>query len=277
MRPVAAGTRRAVAPLSRRRRCYLLEHLQERGHESIPFAPAGGPERCAGTQVVGLPGRRRPIYPTDVPGYCRRYGFGLLARPAWRYIRWLHNQAAPNLCPSSVTRADLEFHRVRNLKVWTRGVDTGRFSPEWRSQEMRAALGDGHPEAPLLLYVGRLAPEKRVDWLADLVADLPGARLAIVGGGPGVERLRSALAGTPTVFAGYLRGAELAQAYASSDVFAFPSANETFGNVVLEAAASGLPVIAPASGGVVDVVGHEENGLLFDYERVAGLGRSASG
>ncbi len=227
--------------------------------------------------VAGVRGARRtgvPLiasYHTDVPGYCRRYGFGFLAGPCWRYIRWLHNQAALNLCPSSVTLGELERQGVRNPRVWTRGVDTRRFSPEWRSREMREFLTGGNPAAPLLLYVGRVAPEKRVDWLADALEGAPGSRLAVVGGGPGLEKLRARLRGTPTVFAGYLRGAELAKAYASSDLFAFPSANETFGNVVLEACASGLPVVTPDSGGVLDIVRHEENGLLFEAESRPGF------
>ena len=210
-------------------------------------------------------------YHTDVPGYCRRYGFGFLEGPCWRYLRWLHNQAALNLCPSSVTLRELERRRVRNPRVWTRGVDTGRFSPEWRSPEMREFLTGGNPASTLLLYVGRVAPEKRVEWLGDVLEGVPDARLAVVGGGPGLEKLRARLEGTPTVFAGYLGGAELAKAYASSDVFAFPSANETFGNVVLEACASGLPVVTPDSGGVLDIVRHEENGLLFDAESRPGF------
>lgn len=302
--------------------CHLLDHLEERGHPSILFAPRGGPERYAATEVVGIGGLPLPLYPelkvvnpftdvrsrldafgpdlihvlnpfflgvagvrcarrtgvplvasyhTDLPGYSRRYGFGFLEGAFWRYIRWLHNQAALNLCPSSVTRRELEEREVRNARVWTRGVDTGRFSPEWRSPEMREFLSGGHPEAPLLLYVGRVAPEKRVDWLADALEGVPGARLAVVGGGPGLEKLRARLEGTPTVFAGYLRGAELAEAYASSDLFAFPSANETFGNVVLEACASGLPVVTADSGGVLDIIRHEENGLLFDAESRPGF------
>jgi hypothetical protein len=95
---------------------------------------------------------------------------------------------------------------------------------------------------------------------------LPEARLAIVGGGPSREELEELLSGTPTVFTGYLQGDDLSHAYASADVFCFPSASETFGNVVLEAMASGLPVIAPRSGGPVDHVRHGENGFLFPTE-----------
>ena len=300
--------------------CYLLDHLQRRGHDALLFAPAGAPPRYAATEVVGIKGRRFPAYPeltvvspftdvsaqlaafqpdlvhvlnpfflgvagvrqahkrgiplvasyhTDIPGYCRRYGYGFLARPAWRYIRWLHGKAALNLCPSSVTCRELAGQQVRILKVWTRGVGTERFSPAWRCAEMRDHLSGGETRKPVLLYVGRLAAEKRVDWLADLVHAVPGARLAIVGGGPAEDALRARLRGAPAVFAGFLRGEELSKAYASSDLFVFPSANETFGNVVLEACASGLPTVAADAGGVVDIVRHEDNGLLFPPEERA--------
>ena len=203
-------------------------------------------------------------YHTDVPGYARTYGFPALALPLWRYLRWVHDKAALNLCPSTATLADLEARGFSHLKLWTRGVDADRFSPEKASQEWRHRLTGGNPQAPLLLYVGRLAPEKRVDWLRPLLAGLPGARLAIVGGGPSREELERSFAGTPTVFPGYLQGEELASAYASADIFAFPSNSETFGNVVLEAAASGLPVVAPRAGGVVDIVRNGETGFLFE-------------
>ena len=203
-------------------------------------------------------------YHTDVPGYARTYGFPALTRPLWGYLRWVHDKARLNLCPSRATLAELESRGFSNLKLWTRGVDADRFSPDKASQEWRRRLTGGNPQAPLLLYVGRLAPEKRVDWLRPLLEELPGARLAIVGGGPSREELERLFAGTPTVFPGYLQGEDLAGAYASADIFAFPSASETFGNVVLEAAASGLPAVAPRAGGVVDIVRDGETGFLFE-------------
>jgi glycosyltransferase involved in cell wall biosynthesis len=139
-----------------------------------------------------------------------------------------------------------------------------RFNPQFRSSTWRERLSDGNPEAPLLIYVGRLATEKRVDWLRPVLEALPGVRLAVVGDGPVRAELETLFAGTPTVFTGYLRGADLAHAYASADLFAFTSANETFGNVVLEAMASGLPVVVPCAGGPVDIVTPNVTGLLFD-------------
>jgi glycosyltransferase involved in cell wall biosynthesis len=203
-------------------------------------------------------------YQTDIPGYAVRYGLGLLRDPLWAYFRWLHNQADLNLCPSQYTQDQLAAHGFERLCVWGRGVDRQRFHPRHRDPRWRDRLTEGHPAAPLILYVGRLAPEKQVDWLRPVLDALPGARLAVVGDGPGRADLEACFAGTSTTFTGYLRGADLAHAYASADVFAFPSANETFGNVVLEAMASGLPVAVPRSGGPVDHVSHEVNGLLAD-------------
>jgi phosphatidylinositol alpha 1,6-mannosyltransferase len=302
--------------------CYLLDHLAQRGCQSLLFCPAGAPGRYARTQIVGLSSFAFPWYPelklvpplvrvreeleafcpdivhlvnpallglaglreartldlpvvasyhTDIPGYAGRYGWGVLVEPLWSYFRWLHNQADLNYCPSSYTAIELEEHGFERLKVWPHGVDTNRFAPSWRSDagagpDTRERLTEGHPEAPLLLYVGRLAREKRAHWLKPLIDALPGARLAIVGDGPAREELSKLMAGTPTVFTGYLRGAELSRAYASADLFVFPSANETFGNVMLEAMASALPVIAPRSGGPVDHVRDGYNGYLFDAE-----------
>jgi glycosyltransferase involved in cell wall biosynthesis len=203
-------------------------------------------------------------YQTDLPGYTAHYGLDLLRDPVWAYFRWLHNQADLNLCPSYFTLAELEAQSFERVKVWGRGVNTDRFSPSHRTQPWRQRLTDGHTEAPLLLYVGRLAREKRVAWLHPMMEMLGNARLAIVGDGPMRAELKDRLADTPTVFTGYLEGEDLARAYAAADIFVFPSASETFGNVVLEAMASGLPVIAPRAGGPVDHVRDGENGFLFD-------------
>lgn len=201
-------------------------------------------------------------YHTDIPGYLQRWGYGFLQRPAWAYLRRLHNRAALNLCPSEQTRRQLDAHGIRRTALWTRGVDTDAFHPGHCSRAMRHRLSGGRPEAPLLLYVGRLAPEKQLDILHATLQTLPGARLALVGDGPARPRLERRFAGLPAAFVGYLHGPELAQAYASADLFVFPSTSETFGNVLLEAMASGLPAVAAAAGGPLEIVHHGRNGLL---------------
>ncbi len=205
-------------------------------------------------------------YQTDLPGFAVRWGLGLFSDLLWGYLRWVHDQADLNFCPSRFTMAELASRGFRNLRVWGRGVDAERFHPRQASVEWRARLSDGHLEAPLIITVGRLAPEKRIAMLRPLADALPQVRLAIVGDGPARWLLEHQFADTPTVFTGYLRGAELAAAYASADIFVLTGANETFGNVVLEALASGLPVVVPSTGGQLDHVRDGINGLIFEAE-----------
>jgi glycosyltransferase involved in cell wall biosynthesis len=221
--------------------------------------------------VLGVAGLRHaraldvPIvasYHTDLPGYGEYYGLGYLSSPMWIYLRWLHNQADLSLCPSFFTRTELWAHGFKRVKIWSRGVDTEGFHPRHRDNAWRQKLSGGNPEAPLLIYVGRLATEKRVAWLRPVLEALPEARLAIVGDGPIRTDLEECFADTPTVFTGYLCGDDLAYAYASADLFCFPSATETFGNVILEAMASGLPVVVPRSGGPASIVRDGKNGFL---------------
>ncbi|HKK71705.1 MAG TPA: glycosyltransferase family 1 protein [Candidatus Krumholzibacteria bacterium] len=208
-------------------------------------------------------------YHTDVPGYMEHYGFGALRQPSWALFRWLHNQADLNVCPSTHTRRQLEEHGFERVEIWARGVDTDLYSPTRFSFQMRDRMSGGVPDAPLLLYAGRLAVEKRLDLLRPVLDEVPGARLCLVGSGPAEEVLRSIFRGTDTTFMGYLKGEDLAAAYASADVFVFPSESETFGNVVLEAMASGLTAVCAAAGGPLDIVDHGRNGYLFTPGRHA--------
>lgn len=210
-------------------------------------------------------------YHTNIPGYAQRYGLPFLREPLWAYFRWIHNQADLNLCPSRFTRDELVAHRFERVCIWGHGVDTDRFNPAHRDSVWRYRLSGGHPGAPLLLYVGRLAAEKRVDWLRPLLDAFPQVRLAVVGDGPARPELEALFADTPTVFTGYLQGEALARAYAAADLFVFPSATETLGNVVLEAMASGLPVIAARAGGPVDHVCDGETGFFFEPDNVQDL------
>ena len=118
-------------------------------------------------------------YHTDVPGFTARWGLKPLVPLAWAGMRAAHRGAALNLCPSRATAEELARQGFENLAVWGRGVDTERFHPCKRSPMWRARLSAGEPERPLLLYVGRLSPEKRVDWIADVLDALPEALAAI--------------------------------------------------------------------------------------------------
>jgi len=146
--------------------------------------------------------------------------------------------------------------------LWGRGVDATLFTPDRRSAAWRTRLGAAADDV-LVVYVGRLAREKKLDRLAAALRRVRGVRVALVGDGPDRERLEDLFSGLPATFAGTLHGADLAAAYAAGDVFAFPSDTETFGNVVLEAMASGLPVVATTVGGQTDIVSHDRTGLLF--------------
>jgi phosphatidylinositol alpha 1,6-mannosyltransferase len=198
------------------------------------------------------------VFQTDLPSYAYAYRLG---RPgeavAWRWLRGIHNRAARTLAPSTVTATGLLGRGIANVWLWGRGVDTARFDPARRSAAIRARLAPG---GELIAgYVGRLAPEKHVELLGGITA-LPGVRLVIVGAGPAEAALRQQMTGA--VFLGERRGDELAAIYASLDVFVHSGPYETFGQTLQEAAASGLPVVAPASGGPLDLVEDGVTGYL---------------
>lgn len=217
-------------------------------------------------------------YCTNFPDYMAGYRMGFLEGSVWRFLRHFHGGARATFCPSNATRNDLRekgFHD--RIRIWGRGVDSKLFTPERRTTGQRQAMA-GDAEV-VLLYVGRIAPEKRVDLLMEAfprIRERASRKVALVfvGGGPALEGLQKrALDGVH--FAGYRRGEELAAHYACGDVFLFPSDTETFGQVVTEALASGLPVVAPARGGVKDTVIPGETGYLFPPGEVDGLVEAA--
>jgi len=203
-------------------------------------------------------------YHTHLPKYLEHYGLGMLEGVMWELLKVVHNQAQVNLCTSTAMQQALTEHGIERVKVWQRGVDTELFQPELASLEMRSRLTQGHPDSPLLLYVGRLSAEKEIDRIKPVLEAIPNARLALVGDGPYRSELEKHFAGTPTHFVGYLTGKDLGAAFASSDAFIFPSRTETLGLVLLEAMAAGCPVIAANAGGIPDIVTDGVNGYLFD-------------
>lgn len=210
-------------------------------------------------------------YQTDLPGHVSRWGFKFLSKPVENYLFRLHKQAQLNLAPSRQTQRELIGKGYKNVKVWSRGIESDLYNPRHKSAQMREYLSNGDNHAPLLLYVGRLSREKRVEMLRPIMDAIPCAHLAIVGDGPLRPELEARFAGTHTKFTGYLYGEELARAYASADIFVFPGANETFGNVILEAMASGLPVVAPRAGGILDTVMDRETGFLFEPDDTSAM------
>jgi glycosyltransferase involved in cell wall biosynthesis len=223
--------------------------------------------------VLGLAGifyaklNRVPLvasYHTHLPKYLEHYGLGMLEGLLWELLKLGHNQAALNLCTSSVMVQELREQGIDRVDLWQRGVDTETFDPAHATPEMRHHLTQGEPTSRLLLYVGRLGAEKEIEQIRPVLAAIPGSRLAIVGDGPHRASLETYFAGTPTNFVGYLGGEKLAAAYAVADAFIFPSRTETLGLVLLEAMAAGCPVVAARSGGIPDIVTDGQNGYLFD-------------
>ncbi|KUN36842.1 glycosyl transferase family 1 [Streptomyces longwoodensis] len=241
-----------VALPSRRVTAAVAEHRADLVHLASPFIL--GVRGMAAAARLGLPAVA--VYQTDLGGYARTY-MGVGEAAAWRRIRSVHAAADLTLAPSSAALRDLEEHGVPRVKLWPRGVDTVRFRPGHRDGALRRALA---PHGELLVgYVGRLAPEKHVDLLSG-VCGLPGVKVVVVGDGPSEPHLTEALPGA--AFLGRRTGDELARIFASLDVFVHTGPFETFCQTVQEAMASGVPVVAPAAGGPLDLVAHGRTGLL---------------
>jgi len=208
-------------------------------------------------------------YQTDLPGYAEHYGMPILQHPVRGWLRYLHNGCHINLVPSKMVGDDLRKHGFRRLRVWGRGVNIERFNPKHASAEMRERMLNGRdPNSMIVIFVGRLANEKRVDLLRE-VADVEGVAVTIIGDGHAREEWEELFKGTGTHFMGYMYKDELATAFASSDAFFFAGPNETFGQVVQEAMASGLPTIVTNKGAVGELVKEGETGFVVEHNRTA--------
>lgn len=201
---------------------------------------------------------------TYFDAYLKYYKLEFLEDMVWKFFEWFHSFCSINFCPSLHTARLLESKGIKNLKIWARGINTDKFSPDYRDESIRKQV---NPDNKILfLYVGRIAVEKDLDILMESIKCInqlyPGkAQFVFTGDGPYTKTLKRS-APNNVVFTGYLKGLKLSQMYASCDVFLFPSSTETFGNVILEAMASGLPVVTANAGGVTDSILHKYNGLL---------------
>ena len=209
---------------------------------------------------------------TNFHSYSNHYGFGLLRRAIVAYLRKFHNKSAVTLVPTDGIRRELEASGYENIEVIGRGVDTRLFHPGRRDAALRAGWGaDEH--TPVALYVGRLAAEKNLALVFDaydaMRAVTPGTRLVLVGDGP--ERAGWQARRPDAIFCGTQIGEALAAHYASADVFLFPSLTETWGNVTIEAMASGLAVIAYDCAAAEEVIHHDENDLKAAPEDSTGF------
>ena len=204
---------------------------------------------------------------TNFQSYSKHYGIGWLKKPIVAYLRKFHNKASCTLVPTAAMLEDLERHGYLNLRVVARGVDTRLFNPAKRSAELRSQWG-AKSDLPVALYVGRLAPEKNLSLVmrayAAMKAAQPDLRLVLVGDGP--ERAALQAAHPECIFAGMQKGEELATYYASGDVFLFASITETFGNVTIEAMASGLAVVAYDYAAANEHIRNGQNGLVAEYD-----------
>ncbi len=239
-------------------------------HAASPFVL--GARGLVAARSLGVPAVA--IYQTDMAGYALTHSVGtgrIGSKPAgraaaaatWRYLRWVHSLADLTLAPSTSACADLAAAGIGDVHRWGRGVDTRLHNPGWRDDAGARALRRGlAPRGETIVgYVGRIAPEKELERLVSL-RGLPGTRLVVVGDGPGRADAQRLL--PDAVFLGRREGDDLARAYAALDVFVHTGTRETFGQTLQEAAATALPVVAPARGGPLDLVEHGVSGLLFD-------------
>lgn len=201
-------------------------------------------------------------FQTDVPQYAHAYHLGALAELAVRYLVTLHGRCALNYAPTPTIARRLASWGIEGVRVSGRGVDTRLFHPGRRSPALRRRYHVDDRDV-LLLYVGRVSAEKNLGLLAATAAALPRCRLLIVGDGPERASLEAQMPSNVT-FTGPLHGDALAAHYAAADLFVFPSLTETFGQVVQEAMAAGLPVVGMRAGGVQDIIQHGATGLLCD-------------
>lgn len=205
-------------------------------------------------------------YHTHVPVYSQNYMTWLPMgyEFSWFMVRLWHKRADLTLCTSPQIRDELIAHGVPRVDVWRKGIDTVRFDPKFRSDEMRSKMTDGNPDDFLMVYVGRLGNEKGLKRLKPVLERMPNARLCLVGGGPQTKELQQYFEGTNTIFTGQISGDDLSSAFASADVFVMPSDSETLGFVVLESMASGVPVVGANAGGIPSLITDGVDGYLVE-------------
>lgn len=231
-------------------------------HVASPFMLGG--QALAIADQLGIP--TVAIYQTDLAGYTDRYGMKFARTTADRIVARIHSLATVNLAPTPDAEAYLRQLGVQNVSGWGRGVDIDRYHPKRRELATTSLLRSefASEDDVVIGYVGRLAPEKRVDRFSELLNIHPSAKVLIVGDGPEREDLERQFEGAPVHFTGVLRGESLADAYAAIDVFVHFGTEETFGQTIQEAQASGLAVVAPEQGGPRFLIEHGHSGLLVD-------------
>lgn len=209
-------------------------------------------------------------YHTHFDRYLEYYDLQFLSKFIWKYMNWFHRSFQKTFVPSMETKKEVERKGFSNVSIWSRGVNGHTFHPYFSSARLRDQY---EIKAPYILsFVGRLAPEKDLDILMKVAHQLPErikeqVHWLIVGDGPLLKELQKGKPNNMT-FTGYLKGEALAELYASSNLFVFPSTTETFGNVVLEANACGTAVIGARAGGVQEIIRHKQTGLLCEPKNI---------
>ena len=212
-------------------------------------------------------------YTTNFSQYAQYYKVDFLEQTIWKYLHWFHTQNSLTLCPSLASQQLLRSKGIHNTRIFSRGIDANGFHPRHRNEELRKDLGVA--DKLTFLYVGRVSCEKDLDILSSSFRELCQSHeeqiaMVITGDGPYMDRCKH-LFPENTVFTGYRKGKDLAEIYASCDIFVCPSSTETFGNVILEAMASGLPVIGADAGGVGEIIQHNVTGLKFHARNISSL------
>jgi phosphatidylinositol alpha 1,6-mannosyltransferase len=225
-----------------------------------------GGEAIAWADRRGIPSVA--VYQTDVAGYMKRYGLDFATPIIDAITANIHRLATLNLVPTPLGEEYLRGLGVGSIDLWGRGVDLELFHPSRRASAAVGALRRRWaPDGEVLIgYVGRLAPEKQVGRMVEL-CEIPNTRIVIVGDGPDRVELEERFQGHPVTFTGQLSGEALADTYAAMDVFVHCGTEETFGQTIQEAHASGLAVVAPNSGGPRHIVRHGDTGYLVDATR----------
>ncbi|MFT3983295.1 MAG: glycosyltransferase family 1 protein [Lachnospiraceae bacterium] len=204
-------------------------------------------------------------YTTNFSQYSDYYGLNFLKQPIWNYLKWFHSQNDIALCPSLAAQKLLHLQGIHNTRIFSRGIDSASFHPKYRSNQLRERLGIS--DKVTFLYVGRVSYEKDLDILSESYEAIHRkyknhVAMIITGDGPLLEKCKQTFP-KDTIFTGFKKGRELSQLYASSDIFVCPSSTETFGNVVLEAMSSGIPVIGANAGGVGEIIQSGVTGMKF--------------
>jgi glycosyltransferase involved in cell wall biosynthesis len=201
---------------------------------------------------------------TDFPSYLKYYRLKFAERTFWKYLTWFYNCCDVVFAPNEIVRRKLEDQKIRNIEIWSRGVDKEIFDPSHRSEKLRSAWNANGKT--VFVYAGRFVHYKDIDVVMKVYDRFMKAgyadriRFVMIGSGPKEAEMKRRM--PQAVFPGYLTGDQLSETYASGDIFLFPSITEAFCNVALEALASGLPVVVSNEGGCRDIVEKSGGGLV---------------